>query len=118
MEACPQPELSQQPANVAGLILMYHRIAELQSDPWGLAVSPRHFAEHLEVLRRHGQPRPLAQTVKALQRQGLPGGRPLVVTFDDGYADNLYNAAPLLDRYDVPATVFLTTGYIDGAREF
>jgi Polysaccharide deacetylase len=58
------------------------------------------------------------RSVKALQRQGLPGGRPLVITFDDGYADNLYNAAPLLDRYDVPATLFLATGYIDGAREF
>jgi peptidoglycan/xylan/chitin deacetylase (PgdA/CDA1 family) len=118
MTAFPKSELWPQPSNAAGLILMYHRIGELQSDPWGLAVSPRHFAEHLEVLRKHAQPRPLAQTVNAIQHQGLPGGRTLVVTFDDGYADNLYNAAPLLDRYDVPATVFLTTGYIGGAREF
>src|SRR5262249_42280820 len=118
MEAYLKSELSQRPANVAGLILMYHRIAELQFDPWGLAVSPRHFAEHLEVLRKHGQPRPLTQAVKALQRQEEVEGRPLVITFDDGYADNLYNAAPLLDRYDVPATLFLATGYIDGAREF
>jgi peptidoglycan/xylan/chitin deacetylase (PgdA/CDA1 family) len=118
MTAFPKSEHSPQPPNAVGLILMYHRIGELQSDPWGLAVSPRHFAEHLEVLRQHGQPRPLAQMVHAIQHQVLPWGRMLVVTFDDGYADNLDNAAPLLDRYDVPATVFLTSGYIGGAREF
>jgi peptidoglycan/xylan/chitin deacetylase (PgdA/CDA1 family) len=42
----------------------------------------------------------------------------LVVPFDDGYADNLHNAKPLLERYDVPATVFLATGYIGHEREF
>lgn len=118
MTAFPESEDSPHPFNAVGLILMYHRIGDLQSDPWGLAVSPRHFAEHLEVLRKHSQPRPLAQTVNAIQHQVPQWGRTLVVTFDDGYADNLYHAAPLLDRYDVPATVFLTSGYIGGAREF
>ena len=118
MTAFPKSEHSPQPANAVGPILMYHRIGDFQSDPWGLAVSPRHFAEHLEVLRKHCQPRPLAQTVKAIQHQVLPWGRTLVVTFDDGYADSLHHAAPLLDRYDVPATLFLTSGYIGGAREF
>jgi peptidoglycan/xylan/chitin deacetylase (PgdA/CDA1 family) len=118
MTAFPKTEHSPQPSNGVGLILMYHRIGELQSDPWGLAVSPRHFVEHLEVLRKHSQPRPLAQTVNAIKHQLLPWEKTLVVTFDDGYADNLYIAAPLLDRYDVPATVFLTSGYIGSDREF
>jgi peptidoglycan/xylan/chitin deacetylase (PgdA/CDA1 family) len=51
-------------------------------------------------------------------RQGKSLYRALVVTFDDGYADNLYNAKPLLERYEIPATMFLTTGYIGQDREF
>src|SRR5262245_3169820 len=103
--------------NAAGLILMYHRVGEVCVVPWGVTVSPGHFAEHLDVLHQHGQPLPLAQVVAALQNRRLPR-KTLVVTFDDGYADNLYNARPLLERYDVPATVFLTTGYIGSGREF
>ncbi len=103
--------------HATGLILMYHRVGELPLDPWGLAVSAGHFAEHLEVLRKHRQPLPLARAVAALQNHRLPAGA-LVLTFDDGYADNLYRARPLLERYDVPATVFLTTKYIGSGREF
>ena len=51
-------------------------------------------------------------------REGKSQYRPLVVTFDDGYADNLYNAKPLLERYEIPATIFLTSGCIGQNREF
>jgi peptidoglycan/xylan/chitin deacetylase (PgdA/CDA1 family) len=101
----------------AGLILLYHRVAEVQSDPWLLSVTPRHFAEHLEVLRKVGKPMRLYHLAQNL-REGKSQCRPLVVTFDDGYADNLYNAKPLLERYEIPATIFLTTGCIGQEREF
>jgi len=42
----------------------------------------------------------------------------LKFTFDNGYADNLYSALPLLDHYKLPITLFLTTGYLDQRREF
>src|SRR4051812_47294780 len=93
------------------LILLYHRIAELHSDPWGLAVTPRRFTEHVEALQQHARAMRLQQLPQGLLKGDLPD-RSVVVTFDDGYADNLHNAKPVLERYDVPATVFVTTGYI------
>ncbi|MGB7925673.1 MAG: polysaccharide deacetylase family protein [Pyrinomonadaceae bacterium] len=100
-----------------GLILMYHRVADLPSDPFSLAVSPQHFAEHLEALRKHSRPTSLRQLTESLQHGKSPR-RAVVVTFDDGYTDNLSNAKPLLERYDVPATAFVTTGHIGEGREF
>src|SRR5262249_37218676 len=72
---------------------------------------------HLEVLRKHSRPMRLQQLVRALRDRSL-SRRTVVVTFDDGYADNLYNAKPLLERHDIPATVFVTTGYVGRVREF
>jgi peptidoglycan/xylan/chitin deacetylase (PgdA/CDA1 family) len=98
------------------LILLYHRVAKLNSDPWGLAVTPRHFAEHLDTLRECATPVQLQQLFQ-VSFNDLPE-RPVVVTFDDGYADNLYNAKPLLERYGIPATIFLATGFMGYEREF
>jgi peptidoglycan/xylan/chitin deacetylase (PgdA/CDA1 family) len=99
------------------LILLYHRVAEPCTDPWSLSVTPRHFDEHLEVLREHARPIRLQRLSRGLLEGDLPD-RSVVVTFDDGYADNLHNAKPLLERHETPATVFLTTGYIGQEREF
>ncbi len=94
-----------------GLILLYHRVAEIGSDPWSLCVSPSHFAEHLEVLQKLGYTVKLQQLNQTLQNGKRPK-RQVAITFDDGYADNLHNAKPLLERYKIPATIFLATGYM------
>ena len=99
------------------LILMYHRVGTQGADPWSLRVSPTHFAEHLDVLRRFGSPLPLQRLV-ADQQRGRIRERSIAITFDDGYADNLLYARPLLERFDVPATVFVATGQLGQAREF
>lgn len=99
------------------LILLYHRIADPLVDPWALSVTPRHFEEHLAVIQRYAMPMRLGDVPAALLTATLPG-RGIVVTFDDGYADNLHRAKPALVRHGVPATVFLTTGAIGGVREF
>jgi peptidoglycan/xylan/chitin deacetylase (PgdA/CDA1 family) len=97
------------------IVLLYHRVANIQPDRWSLCVSPQHFAEHLEVLQKFRRVR---------LDQLKPGGwslrpqRTVVITFDDGYADNLHEAAPLLRRFDTAATFFIATGYIGGMREF
>jgi signal transduction histidine kinase len=99
-----------------GLILLYHRVTDVRPDPWLMCVTPRHFAEHLEVLREHGRTVKLARLVRALM-DGAPLSGSVAVTFDDGYADNIESARPLLDRYDVPAAVFVTSGFVGGGTE-
>jgi peptidoglycan/xylan/chitin deacetylase (PgdA/CDA1 family) len=99
------------------LILLYHRVAEVNSDPWSLSVSPQHFADHLDVVRKRGYPVALKQLNRTLQ-DGKRLPRSIAITFDDGYANNLYRAKPLLERYDIPATVFVTSGYIGKTQEF
>src|SRR5439155_20411317 len=86
------------------LILLYQRVVELPfGDPYLLCVAPLHFAEHLEILRSFWRPMRLQQLVEALRSGNLPH-RAIAVTLDDGYADNLYNAKPLLELYEIRAT--------------
>jgi peptidoglycan/xylan/chitin deacetylase (PgdA/CDA1 family) len=101
----------------APVILMYHRVAIERSDPWGLCVSPIHFEEHLDVLRRHARVVSLEELHRSVMTGKVAPGT-VAVTFDDGYADNLLAAEPLLRRYDVPATVFVASGYTDRGCEF
>lgn len=99
------------------VILLYHRVARLSSDPQLLSVTPEHFVEHLDIMRQIATPLRLGQFVQALNDGSLPR-RAVVVTFDDGYADNLHNAKPLLAHHGIPATVFVTAGYVGKEREF
>ena len=99
------------------IILLYHRVTKLTSDPQLLAVSPEHFSEHMEVLRKNTRPLPLQQLTKEM-RAGSLTRRGVVITFDDGYSDNLNEAKPILERYGFPATVFVPSGNIDTSSEF
>jgi peptidoglycan/xylan/chitin deacetylase (PgdA/CDA1 family) len=99
------------------LALLYHRVTELPLDPQLLCVSPKHFGQHLDVLANEFQPLSLLEFIEGLRCGRLPS-RAVVVTFDDGYEDNLSSAKPILDKYGVPATVFVTTGYMGENREF
>ena len=101
-------------AVTCGILLSYHRIAQRQLDPWGMRVSPRHFAEHLAALKQFGTPVSLPDFVESLQSGDLPY-RSIILTFDDGYLDNLTRALPMLDQHDVPATIFVTTGFSNQA---
>jgi peptidoglycan/xylan/chitin deacetylase (PgdA/CDA1 family) len=98
-------------------ILMYHRVVDVDLDPWGLCVTPEHFAQHLAILQQFCQPISLQQLTQA-HREGKIPQRAVAITFDDGYVDNLLNAKPLLEQYQIPATVFVTTGKVGQNREF
>jgi peptidoglycan/xylan/chitin deacetylase (PgdA/CDA1 family) len=97
----------------APIILCYHRVADEHFDPWGLCTRPDHFAGHLAAIERSGRtPISLDELRAALAAGHLPRGA-VVVTFDDGYADNLEHAAPALAARQVPATVFVSSGLLD-----
>lgn len=99
------------------MILLYHRVASLPTDPQLLAVSPGHFREHLEVIRRSFHAIPLRQVVNGVLDRTL-AQNDIAITFDDGYADNAEIAAPILRGFDTPATVFVTMREEEPAREF
>jgi len=98
------------------MVLLYHRVAELQQDPHLLAVTPEHFEEHLLALRQHFQVVSLSELKESLARGRRPG--PVVaLTFDDGYADNIEAAFPLLKKHGIPATFYLASGFVGTMRE-
>lgn len=102
-------------AGSGGLVLLYHRVAEVDRDPFRLCVRPEFFAQQLAVIREEANP----VSLDALMRQAATGVAPagsVAVTFDDGYEDNLSAALPLLQSAEVPATVFIVAGYL--GREF
>jgi peptidoglycan/xylan/chitin deacetylase (PgdA/CDA1 family) len=100
-----------------GLILLYHRIAAPAWDPWNVCVSPKHFEQQLAALRRVAEVVPLSALDSRL-RAGRTERPVISLTLDDGYADNLYVALPLLEQYEIPATVFLATGWIGRPEPF
>jgi peptidoglycan/xylan/chitin deacetylase (PgdA/CDA1 family) len=98
-------------------ILVYHRIADSDLDPQLMCVSPANFTEHLAAIRAHYHAVPLTELVRRLARGESVAGM-VVITFDDGYVDNLHGAKPLLARQDTPATVFATADHIGATTEF
>lgn len=99
------------------VILMYHRIARDDIDPWSLCVSPERFNQQLAWLSGHYRVVSLRQLVDELFH-GRVAERTVAITFDDGYADNLLNGEPLLTKHALPATFFLTSSVIGLNREF
>ena len=103
--------------NRRGIILMYHRIARLDFDPRQLSVSPEHFQEQLEVIKKCGHPVRMNEMGRHLKRFSF-GAKEIVVTLDDGYTDNFQNAKPILENLGVPATFFIISGAIGSQEEF
>ncbi len=97
-------------------VLLYHSVSDRARDPLLLAISPQRFESHLFWLTQNTTPLGLSDFVAKLKRGTLPSNA-VCVTFDDGYADNFETAAPLLERYQIPATVFIASEGIDRGTE-
>ena len=97
----PPPRFGRLGGGPRSLILVYHRVIERAYGPVGLCVSPENFAAQLDVI---------GDSLVELDRivTGAAPDGSVAITFDDGYVDNLTNAAPLLAGR--PATLFVCTG--------
>ncbi|MCP4644874.1 MAG: polysaccharide deacetylase family protein [bacterium] len=84
-------------------ILTYHSVGNRDHE---MNVTPEAFAAQMEWLAANRDVVSLADAA-----EGCPG---VAITFDDGYRDNLTNAAPVLARLGLPATVFMVTGRAGG----
>lgn len=100
-------------ANSRGVkILLYHSISNKKSiDPLELRVSVENFNKQLSYLLQEGYEINLLSEIilKRKFHQNV-----MAITFDDGYLDNLENAAPVLNKYKIPATLFISTAYLNG----
>ncbi|MFH1411641.1 MAG: polysaccharide deacetylase family protein [Candidatus Omnitrophota bacterium] len=96
-------------------ILMYHAVSSDKDD--SLHVSPSNFSKQIDFLRNSGY------SVISMNElvQGIRNGEPcpertVAITFDDGFEDNFLYAFPVLAKYDMPAAIFVITGYV-GKKE-
>jgi peptidoglycan/xylan/chitin deacetylase (PgdA/CDA1 family) len=119
----PQDKLLDELDNESGVgvpILMYHRIAtEGPMDLDQFRVDPILFDEQLSALRQVGfQSISLRTWVEALAKAETPAGKPIILTFDDGYRDFLTAALPVLRKHSFAAIVFLVAGRIGGVADW
>jgi len=92
------------------VIVTFHRVQDTDS-PEGLTVSVPMFERYCRFFARHFRVVSLRDLVDKLER-GEKLNRELAITFDDGYRDNFENAAPVLEKYSLPATFFVVTQWI------
>ena len=89
-------------------VLVYHTISSprepLLAD---IDISPERFDRQLRWLARWRRVVPLTETLKPNRREVR-----VAISFDDGYRDNLTVALPMLEKYSLPATIFVSAGFI------
>jgi peptidoglycan/xylan/chitin deacetylase (PgdA/CDA1 family) len=96
-------------------VLIFHRVVA-QADPlFPDEPDPARFDDVCRWLRAWFNVLPLDDAVRRLREGALPD-RALCITFDDGYADNVEVALPVLARHRLSATFFIATGFLDGGR--
>ena len=105
-------------------ILAYHRVLELGDetcfpfDPELVSASPADFRRQMEYIARHFTPVNFAHLCGAMMGERPLPSDSIAVTFDDGYFDNYTEAFPILQDLAIPATIFLSTGYIGGREPY
>lgn len=105
-------------------ILAYHRVCDIGDenafpfDPDLVSASRSAFAWQMNYLKQRYNPISFRTWLNALDGKETLPPRPVIVTFDDGYDDNYFNAFPILKSLGMPATIFVSTGYIGSEKPF
>ncbi|MFA5804206.1 MAG: polysaccharide deacetylase family protein [Melioribacteraceae bacterium] len=94
------------------VILLYHRVTTLANDFNSLAVSPDNFYKQMKFIKMNLN---VASLSDNFSNFSVPT---VMITFDDGYADNYYEALPILREFDIPATIFINTNPVLNKTEF
>ena len=94
-------------------ILIFHRIHPEKDPLFPDEITREEFDKKIEIISRAYNVLPLDYAVEKMQSGKLPR-RAVCITFDDGYADNHDVALPILKKWNVPATFFIATGFVDG----
>jgi peptidoglycan/xylan/chitin deacetylase (PgdA/CDA1 family) len=101
---------------VLGAILMIHRVVRRKADSLALylTATESHIEETILTLRKLGISFVSMSDLSAILRgEKMSSGRVVALTFDDGYIDNLTFGLPILEKYGVPATVYVASGAPD-----
>lgn len=97
------------------IILIYHRVLTSPDFMNPHQISVENFDEQMHLLATHFNVLTLSDALNKLKHHTLPPCA-VCITFDDGYADNYLNALPILKRYDLPATFFIVSGFLNENR--
>jgi len=100
------------------VILLYHRVINLQSDPQQLAVSPEHFEKHIQLIKRKYDVLSFDELYYILSTKKKIPKKSILITFDDGYNDNFYHCKDILTNNKVPAVFFVSTSNLNTRTEF
>jgi len=94
-------------------VLLYHRVNDLSYDPQQLCVSVNNFRDQLSFLKKKYKFLTLEEFCGILKNKKRFPANSLLITFDDGYADNCENALPLLESLGLQAVFYIATKNID-----
>lgn len=106
------------------IVLAYHRVLDIGdeecfgADPELVSATVADFEWQMRFLRDHFAPVTFRQLIDRLDRGADLPAHSVVVTFDDGHIDNYTLAFPVLRKLGLPATIFLSTGYIGSGSPF
>jgi peptidoglycan/xylan/chitin deacetylase (PgdA/CDA1 family) len=121
--AAALPERLREPlrrrTSASAIVLLYHRVlTDPGRDPNLIAVSSERFHEQMAWLARYARVQPEPAFLETLDRRPAARRPSVLITFDDGYADNVRHALPILRELGLGATMFVVSDAVGGERLF